>query len=104
MALSGDQARELSRQLIDRYFRTVSYPYTRHHIDSYDQFLQQDLISIIRSQNPILILKDLIDEEKNIYKYRVEIFLHKLGNILQKSIDIKKAPKCEAFLFILNML
>ena len=75
MALSGDQARELSRQLIDRYFRTVSYPYTRHHIDSYDQFLQQDLISIIRSQNPILILKDLIDEEKNIYKYRVEIFV-----------------------------
>ena len=75
MALSGDQARELSRQLIDRYFRTVSYPYTRHHIDSYDQFLQQDLVSIIRSQNPILILKDLIDEEKNIYKYRVEIFV-----------------------------
>ena len=69
------EARELSRQLIDRYFRTVSYPYTRHHIDSYDQFLQQDLISIIRSQNPILILKDLIDEDKNIYKYRVEIFV-----------------------------
>ena len=75
MALSGDQARELSRQLIDRYFRTVPYPYTRHHIDSYDQFLQQDLINIVRSQNPILILKDLIDEETNKYKYRVEIFV-----------------------------
>uniref|UniRef100_A0A6C0BI39 DNA-directed RNA polymerase n=1 Tax=viral metagenome TaxID=1070528 RepID=A0A6C0BI39_9ZZZZ len=70
-----EEARELSRQLIDRYFRTVSYPYTRHHIDSYDQFLQQDLISIIRSQNPILILKDLINEEPPIYKYRVEIFV-----------------------------
>jgi len=75
MALTGDQSRELSRQLIDRYFRTVSYPYTRHHIDSYDQFLQQDLIHIVRSQNPILILKDLIDEETNKYKYRVEIFV-----------------------------
>jgi DNA-directed RNA polymerase II subunit RPB2 len=75
MALTGDQARELSRQLIDRYFRTVPYPYTRHHIDSYDQFLQQDLIHIVRSQNPILILKDLIDEEANKYKYRVEIFV-----------------------------
>ena len=75
MSLSGDQARELSRELIDKYFRTIAYPYTRHHIDSYDQFLQQDLIQVIRSQNPILILKDLIDVEKNLYKYRVEIYI-----------------------------
>jgi len=75
MAISGDESRELSRQLIDRYFRTVPYPYTRHHIDSYDQFLQQDLISIIKSQNPILILKDLINEKTNTYKYKVEIFV-----------------------------
>jgi DNA-directed RNA polymerase II subunit RPB2 len=57
------------------YFRTVPYPYTRHHIDSFDQFLQQDLISIIKSQNPILILKDLINEKTNTYKYKVEIFI-----------------------------
>ena len=75
MALTGDEARELSRQLIDRYFRTVPYPYTRHHIDSYDQFLQQDLINVVRSQNPILILKDLIDEDSNKYKYQVQIFV-----------------------------
>lgn len=75
MTLTGNDARELSRQLIDRYFRTVSYPYTRHHIDSYDQFLQQDLLSVIRSHNPIIILKDLLFEERNIYKYRVEIFV-----------------------------
>jgi DNA-directed RNA polymerase II subunit RPB2 len=75
MALSGDEARDLSRHLIDTYFRTVSYPYTRHHIDSYDQFLQQDLINIVRSQNPIIILKDLINEKTNTYKYKVEIFV-----------------------------
>ena len=75
MALTGDEARELSRTLIDRYFRTVPYPYTRHHIDSYDQFLQQDLISIVKAQNPILILKDLIDEKTSTYKYKVEIFV-----------------------------
>jgi DNA-directed RNA polymerase II subunit RPB2 len=75
MALSADEARELSRELIDRYFRTVPYPYTRHHIDSFDQFLQQDLISIVKSQNPILILKDLINEKTNTYKYKVEIFI-----------------------------
>ena len=71
MALTGDQARQLSRDLIDKYFRTVGYPYTRHHIDSYDQFLQQDMISIIQSQNPILILKDQLHAERNEYKYRV---------------------------------
>ena len=67
MALTGDESRELSRTLIDKYFRTISYPYTRHHIDSFDQFLQQDLISIVRSQNPILILKDLINEKTNTF-------------------------------------
>jgi DNA-directed RNA polymerase II subunit RPB2 len=75
MALTGDESRELSRTLIDRYFRTVPYPYTRHHIDSFDQFLQQDLISIVKSQNPILILKDLINAETSTYKYKVEIYV-----------------------------
>ena len=75
MALTGDESRELSRTLIDKYFRTVAYPYTRHHIDSFDQFLQQDLISIVKSQNPILILKDLINEKTNTYKYKVEIYV-----------------------------
>lgn len=75
MALSGDDARELSRSLIDKYFTTTQYPYTRHHIDSYDQFLQQDLVSIVKSQNPILILKDLLDEKTSTYKYEVKIFI-----------------------------
>jgi DNA-directed RNA polymerase II subunit RPB2 len=75
MAISGDESRELSRRLIDTYFRTTLYPYTNHHILSYDQFLQQDLISIVKSQNPVLILKDLINEKTNTYKYKVEIFI-----------------------------
>ena len=75
MTLTGNESREISRKLIDTYFRTVPYPYTKHHIDSYDQFLQQDLISIIQSNNPILILKDLINENTNTYKYKVEIYV-----------------------------
>jgi DNA-directed RNA polymerase II subunit RPB2 len=85
MSLSGDEARELSRSLIDRYFRTVQYPYTRHHIDSYDQFMQQDLVSIVKANNPILILKDLIDPDRNIYKYKVEIFV---GGVDGTAIEI----------------
>ncbi len=60
------------RQLLDIYFKTNAYPYTRHHIDSYDQFLQKDMQLVIKSQNPIIILKDLIPDT-NYYKYRVEI-------------------------------
>lgn len=75
MALTADTGRDMSRALIDRYFRSVQYPYTRHHIDSYDQFMQQDLVSIIKTQNPILILKDLIDEATNTYAYKVEVFI-----------------------------
>ena len=81
--MTGNDAREMSRGLIDTYFRTVSYPYTKHHIDSYDQFLQQDLLNIIRSQNPILILKELIKD--NIYKYNVKIFV---GGEDGKAIEI----------------
>lgn len=75
MELDGNAARALSRQWLDTYFRTVAYPLTRHHLDSYDQFLQEDLLSIIRSQNPIVILKDLLQEGTRNYKYRVEIFV-----------------------------
>ena len=71
----SDISRNISRHIIDTYFKTTAYPYTRHHINSYDQFLNKDVVSIIQSNNPILILKDLIDETDNTYRYRVEIFV-----------------------------
>jgi DNA-directed RNA polymerase II subunit RPB2 len=67
-------SRELARSLIDRYFRTTAYPYTRHHIDSYDQFIQRDMINIIRTRNPVLMLKDRY-EGTNQYKYEVRIYI-----------------------------
>jgi DNA-directed RNA polymerase II subunit RPB2 len=75
MSINGDKARELARSLIDRYFRTMSYPYTKHHIDSYDQFIQKDLISFIQSQNPITNFKDLIDDKTRTYRYKVEVYV-----------------------------
>lgn len=70
-----NQSKELSRRLIDKYFRTVLYPYTKHHIDSYDNFLKQDLIGIIKSNNPLIIVKDLIDDVRNLYRYKVEVYI-----------------------------
>ena len=77
MALDGNAARDISRKLIDDYFRTTSYPYTRHHIDSFDQFVQQDMVNIIHSQNPVMILKELLpgNNPNNLYRYQVQIFI-----------------------------
>jgi len=63
-----------ARKLLELYFSTFAYPFTRHHIDSYDQFLIEDFPAILKSNNPILILKELIPRT-NTYMYRVEIFV-----------------------------
>ena len=75
---------EFARELITSYFKTQPYPFTRHHIDSFDQFMTEDLPNIIQSSNPILILKDLIPG-KSQYKYKVEIFV---GGLEGKGIYI----------------
>uniref|UniRef100_A0A6C0DRD5 DNA-directed RNA polymerase n=1 Tax=viral metagenome TaxID=1070528 RepID=A0A6C0DRD5_9ZZZZ len=71
---SSDSSTELSRSLLRTYFETFKYPFVRHHIDSYDQFLTEDLPAILQANNPILILKELIPNTTN-YMYRVELFV-----------------------------
>jgi DNA-directed RNA polymerase II subunit RPB2 len=74
--LRGDEAKMLAKEILNTYFKTHSYPFTSHHINSYDQFLSDALPSIIRAKNPILILKDLVtDRPKPLYKYKVEIYI-----------------------------
>ena len=73
-SLRGDEARELSERLLKMYYTTVDYPWTRHHIDSYDQFLSSDLPAIVRSSNPILVLEDQIGTTGE-YAYKAEIFI-----------------------------
>jgi DNA-directed RNA polymerase II subunit RPB2 len=70
---ASDESRQVSRDLIDTYFKTTTYPYTRHHIDSFNNFLSVDLINIIKT-TPILIVKELIPNTSK-YKYKVEIFV-----------------------------
>ena len=75
----------LPKKLLDTYFKTFDYPFVRHHIDSYDQFITQDLPAILKANNPFLILKDLVDEKRRIYKYRVEIFV---GGLSGNEVEI----------------
>lgn len=75
-SIRGDEAKMMAKQILNSYFKTHPYPFTGHHISSYDQFLSDALPSIIRARNPILILKDLItDKPKPLYKYKVEIYM-----------------------------
>lgn len=56
--LRGDEARDVAESLLRSYFRTQDYPFTRHHIESFDQFLSQDLPAILKAENPWTILQN----------------------------------------------
>jgi DNA-directed RNA polymerase II subunit RPB2 len=73
-SLRGDDAREMSEKLLRTYFRTQDYPFTRHHIESFDQFLSQDLPAIIKSQNPLTLIQDQIGTT-GVYALKAEIFV-----------------------------
>jgi DNA-directed RNA polymerase II subunit RPB2 len=82
LGIRGDDARELAEHLLKIYFKTQDYPYTRHHIESFDQFVSQDLPAIIKDQNPILLMHSPIGST-GIYAYKAEIFVGGLdGNQL----------------------
>ncbi len=44
-------------QVMDSYFKSHVYPLTKHHIDSYREFLRNYIPSIIRTFNPITMIK-----------------------------------------------
>lgn len=73
-SVRGNDARDLAEHLLRTYFRTQDYPFTRHHIESYDQFLSQDLPAIVKAANPITMLQDQIGST-GVYAYKTEIFI-----------------------------
>jgi len=70
----GERAKQLAIDLIHTHFTTQMNPLTRHHIDSYDQFIESDLPAIIQSSNPLINLKERIGTT-NKYKYKTEIYV-----------------------------
>jgi len=64
---------ELAKKLVQSFFKTSQYPFTAHHIDSFDQFLSEGLPSILRARNPLTIVKDKIPNTDD-YKYNIEIY------------------------------
>jgi DNA-directed RNA polymerase II subunit RPB2 len=60
---------------LEKYFKENEFPLTRHHIDSYEKAVFDDIPSIIHSNNPIVFLKEPLDESGSVFAYRVEIFI-----------------------------
>ena len=73
-SFKGEDAREMAEKLIKTYFQTQDYPFTRHHIESYDQFLSQDLPAIIRAENPFTLIQEPIGSTGT-YAYKAEIYI-----------------------------
>jgi DNA-directed RNA polymerase II subunit RPB2 len=71
---SEDLGRRVARRILNQFFTTQDYPYTRHHIDSYDQFLSRDLISIFQSQNPVRLVKERVRDTSK-YAYNIELYV-----------------------------
>ena len=69
-------SRVYAENLLNKYFKTFDYPYTHHQINSYDQFISNDIPAIIKSANPILLLEEKIGSvATDEYAYKVEIFI-----------------------------
>ena len=72
----GSKIQRLATDLIHTYFTTQLNPLVRHHIDSYDQFLQEGIQATIQSNNPLIILKNPKgSRDLDNYKYKVEIYI-----------------------------
>lgn len=71
---STETARVMASNIIHKYFTTQNIPLTKHHIDSYDQFIQRDLKHIVAASNPLIILKDEF-ASTGIYKYKIELYV-----------------------------
>ena len=66
---------EVGLHFLDKYFSENDFALTRHHIDSYEQCIFEEIPSIIHAANPIVLLKEPLDADAGIFAYRVEVFI-----------------------------
>lgn len=77
---------DIGLQILDKYFHETDFALTRHHIDSYEQCVFNEIPSIIHTANPIVLLKESLDKDAGIFAYRLEIFI---GGDVEKSSDLR---------------
>ncbi len=66
---------DLAPDVLQKYFQNSPTFLTRHHQNSYEHCVFREIPEIIFSENPLVILKEPLDAERGIYKYKTEIFI-----------------------------
>ena len=66
---------EVGLHFLEKYFSENDFALTRHHIDSYEQCIFEEIPSIIHASNPIVLLKGPLDADAGVFAYRVEVFI-----------------------------
>ena len=78
--------KKLSWEIFDKYLKSDSYITTRHHLNSYDEFLTSKIVATIKRNNPIAIVKEF---NKSIEKYTYEIEVY-IGGLVGEDIYIDR--------------
>lgn len=66
-------AKELSWNIIESYFASNPYFITKHHLDSYDEFINIQIPTVIKSLNPII--NYVLDDTGKYNKHEIRIFV-----------------------------
>ena len=62
--------------ILDLYFKNHRYPFSGHHLDSYREFIKNQIPYIIKSYNPITMIKyDESDDKDKDEILKVEIYI-----------------------------
>ena len=59
---------------IESYFLSNPYNLTQHHLNSYNNFFDNEIFQIIKEKNPIKITKNF-DETLDDFKFKVDIYI-----------------------------
>ena len=64
---------EISWKTINKMFNDNPNFFIKHHLDSYNQFYNEGIQEIFKSNNPLTLFKDQ-DTEAGIYKHNLEMY------------------------------
>jgi DNA-directed RNA polymerase II subunit RPB2 len=62
-------------RFLEKYFKENDFALTRHHIDTYEQCIFDEIPTIIQSSNPIVFMKQPFKEDPATFAYRIEVFI-----------------------------
>ena len=62
--------------IIGTYFKDNPDFAVKHHINSYNDFIEKDIPQILKERNPIRIIKEIVDVGKESdYRYKMELYI-----------------------------